>query len=177
MAKKVSKSKSKISSKVSTTQKEGLKILSSKKRTIIPIERKIQTKAEINKEAVNIWLKENCVDCPPTIIHDYCISGHKNKITESKIAAILNGLFSDDLHTKYKVGKTCQAESRVKNKDYKGTYSKMYILYKSTKPQYVSAFESHFINQYFDKLDNVSRVSNGRNCSIANYYYVYVVVH
>lgn len=108
MAKKISKSRSKIIKNAISIPKEKIKILRKEKPKIFSI-----------FETINQWLKENCEDCPPTIVHDYCVSGHKNKVTEAKITGFLNHLFSQKL-TSYKVGKTCQAETRITKKDYKG---------------------------------------------------------
>lgn len=122
------------------------------------------------------WIKSIYEDCPIEII-DLSITGHKNSITQGKVSKILNEILNNH-NGKFKIGKTCQTDIRINKKDYKNVYSKMYLLYKSQSPIYVSHYETHYITKHFEHInnDNETKVSVGRPCSFANYHYVYVVL-
>ncbi|MBL7813542.1 MAG: hypothetical protein JNL70_00960 [Saprospiraceae bacterium] len=132
---------------------------------------------ETTEKRLNLWLRGIYEDCPIEII-DVSVTGHKNSITQRKISLLVNQLLNTH-GNRFKIGKTCQADRRINQKDYRYTYTKMYLLYKSQSPAYVSHYENLYITKHFEneKNDNETKISVGRPCSFANSYYVYLVVN
>lgn len=110
----------------------------------------------------------------PKIVRKGIITGRYSPETKRRITTRLNQLL--DSYDFIKVGKTGSPEVRVDQKDYRGTYQKMILLYKSKSDVNISNYEREYINRFYDDLENVSKASGGKMRSYNGFYYLYVVV-
>jgi len=117
------------------------------------------------------FLKNIIYGKAPKIISKGIITGRYSPETKRRITIRLNQLLNS--YEFVKVGKTGSPEVRVDQKDYRGSYHKMVLLYKSRSSINVSNYEREYINRFYDDLENVSRASGGRMRSYNGFYYLY----
>ena len=80
----------------------------------------------------------------------------------------------DNFH-RVKIGVTGDSLIRSDQTDYRANYSTMYLVYKSRSKDYVCDFEIHYINKFWDMIDNRSNTRANRLSTYNGYYYLYVV--
>ena len=82
-----------------------------------------------------------------------------------------------DHHRKVKIGKSGDAIIRKSYNDYKGNYSKMYLLARSKNPELISRLEKDCIKKFYNENENISRASGGKMRTYNGFYYLYVVAY
>ena len=104
----------------------------------------------------------------------YLCSGHKCDATTKEIKKSINKILRQHKH--HKIGKTVRPAKRLQGTDYR-KYHTMYLVYRTSSEANIKHYETHFIGQYFDRLDNKHENSTGRvaAASVKGMHYLYVV--
>jgi hypothetical protein len=95
----------------------------------------------------------------PIVDDSLLIGGHKNSNTQRVLTKNINDLISG--YKYLKIGKSGDADIRADQKDYRGNYSKMYLLYQSTSKSYVQHYEAYYIDRFYKQIQNVAKGSGG----------------
>lgn len=82
-----------------------------------------------------------------------------------------------DTYFNVKIGVTGDSLIRTDQTDYRGNYSKMFLIYKSRSKKNISDLEVHYINKFYGKTDNKSKTKASRLSTFDGYYYLYVVTN
>ena len=116
----------------------------------------------------------------PEVVHDDFCTGRitpslKRTIT-NKISALLN------VYDYLKIGKTGDHWVRTDFEDYRGNFSHMYLIYRSSSTAFVSELEELYIAKFLashpEQVLNRRIKSPGKKMvSFDGYYYLYVVVN
>jgi hypothetical protein len=110
----------------------------------------------------------------PEIANELLISGRQDSNTQRKLTTNIKWLIEN--YDNVKIGKSGDTEIRTDQKDYRGTYTYMYLLYESTSRANVQHYEAYYIDRFYDHIDNIAKGSGGKMRSYNGYYYLYAVV-
>lgn len=113
----------------------------------------------------------------PEIITTYLETGVVTAFLKKAISTNIRNILTTHPRKKFKIGKTGHPLTRAEQDDYrKSSYSKMYLLYRSTLQNRVSELEAYYIQKYYSRNDNINPNSVGTMKSPDGYYYLYLVI-
>ncbi len=108
-----------------------------------------------------------------TVSDKYLKTGRKGRSTTLKIRHSIDTILHE--HRYAKIGKTVQPAKRFQASDYR-TYETMYLVYQTSSDNFICHYESYFIGEFANRLDNKHENSTGRLATVAGMNYLYVVV-